>query len=142
MISWLDLTGDHVICIRSRSRSLYFLQTQAKILVKMEDSNECSTIFGWRDYWVGLNWVLEGTPDTRPAPIGFWRRSHAVDRHKCQFRRWQVWFQVSRVSGSGDWIYCTPQIQWIGSRFSHLCHLGPCLRLPLDKSSKIVSKVK
>ena len=98
--------------------------------------------FGYRVRRVDLNWVLEGTPDTRPALVGFWRRSHVVDHHMCWFRWWLAWFQESGTSGSSDRICCTPLIQWIDSGFSCLGDLGPCLRLPLDKSSKIVSKVK
>ena len=98
--------------------------------------------FGYRVRRVDLNWVLEGTPDTRPTLVGFWRRSHVVDCHMCWFRRWLAWFQESGTSRSSDRICCTPLIQWIDSGFSCLGDLGPCLRLPLDKSSKIVSKVK
>ena len=87
--------------------------------------------FGWRVHRVSLNQVLEGTLDTRPALVGFWRRSHVVDRHMCQFRWWLVWFQASGASGLGDRICYTPLIQLIDSRISRLGHLGPCLRLPL-----------
>ena len=44
--------------------------------------DKITVIFGWRINWVGLNWVLEGTPATRPALVEFWWRSPTVDYHR------------------------------------------------------------
>ena len=58
-----------------------------QILVEMEDSDKISEIFRWKVGRVNLNQVSEGTLDTRPTPVGSWKRIPAANRHKCQFKR-------------------------------------------------------